>query len=129
MSDGRVGAPVGGTDIRPVWRWLFWAATGFNFVIGLAGMLSPEATLDARIVGLLVFCFGVIYLLVARDPIRFGPALWAGVIGKIGVVALLAPAQLGEGGDPVILGILMLDGLFALSFLAFLLTNDEITQG
>lgn len=129
MSEGRVGEPVGRNDLRPIWRWLFWAATLFNFAIGLAGMLSPDATIDARIVGLLVFCFGVIYLLVARDPVRFAPALWAGVIGKIGVVALLAPAQLGEGGNLGILGILVLDALFALSFLAFLLTYDEAPQG
>ena len=125
MSEGIVGAPLGATPINPLWRLFFWVAAIFNFVIGLAGMLSPESTLDARIVGLLVFSFGVIYALVARDPRRFGPALWAGVIGKIGVVALLGPGQLGEGGSALLLGILGLDAFFALGFLAFLLTRED----
>ena len=69
-------------EVSANWRRFFWAAAIYNFVIGLAGMLTPEATIDARIIGLLVFAFGVIYFLVARDPLRFAPVLWAGVLGK-----------------------------------------------
>lgn len=126
MNASQIGSQLGGeTTISRGWRNFFWIATIFNFVIGLAGMLSPEATIDARIIGLLVFCMGVIYLLVAREPLRFAPVLWAGVIGKIGVVALLGPQVFGDGGDPIIAGVLVLDGLFALGFLAFLLTRDD----
>jgi hypothetical protein len=107
------------------WRAFFWAACAFNLLIGLAGMVSPAATVDARIVGLLVFAFGVIYYLVARDPLRFAPVLWAGVLGKLGVVALLAPEAFGEGGDRLIAGILIGDLFFALGFLAFLFTRGE----
>ncbi|MEL6528821.1 MAG: hypothetical protein AAGK01_09215 [Pseudomonadota bacterium] len=126
MSVAQIGAQLGGeVRVGKGWRSFFWMATIFNFVIGIAGMLSPEATIDARIIGLLVFCFGVIYLLVARDPVRFAPALWAGVIGKFGVVALLGPETFGEGGDLIVSVVLALDGVFALGFLAFLLTRGE----
>src|SRR3990167_8572285 len=88
--------------VSPMWRGFFWAACLFNLLIGIGAMLSPEASVDARIVGVLVLGFGVVYLQVARDPMRFAPVLWAGVLGKLGVV-----------------------GLFALGFLAFLFTAGE----
>ncbi|QUL37899.1 hypothetical protein [Erythrobacter sp. JK5] len=126
MNASQIGARVGGEGtVGRGWRTFFWIAMAFNFLIGTMGMLSPEATVDARIIGLLVFSFGVIYLLVARDPARFAPVLWAGVIGKIGVVALLGPETFGENGDRLIAGVLVLDGVFALGFLAFLLTRGE----
>ncbi len=126
MNASQIGSVVGGEEaVGKGWRAFFWTATLFNLVIGIAGMLSPEATVDARIIGLLIFCFGVIYLLVARDPVRFAPVLWAGVIGKIGVVALLGPQAYGENGDMLVAGVLALDALFAIGFLAFLLTRGE----
>lgn len=127
-SAGRVGAPVGGEWVNPAWRAFFWAACAFNFVVGILGMFSPEATTDARIIGLLVFCFGIIYLLAAREPMRFAPALWAGVVGKAGVVGLLAPIAFGAGGDPLVAGALVCDGLFALGFLAFLFTRGDASD-
>lgn len=126
MNASQIGSRLGVEEsIGKGWRGFFWSATVFNFLVGLAGMLSPEATIDARIIGLLVFCMGVIYLLVAREPLRFAPVLWAGVIGKIGVVALLGPQAFGEGGEPLIAGALVLDAFFALGFLAFLLTRSS----
>lgn len=125
MSEGIVGAKVGGSEVGSGWKIFFWAAAIFNFMVGLAGMLSPAADIDTRIVGLLVFCFGVIYVLVARDPARFGSTLWAGVIGKVGVVALLAPAQFGEAGNFLLSGIIAIDAIFAAGFLVFLLTRED----
>ena len=107
------------------WKRFFYAAAIFNFVIGLAGMLVPESTLDGRIIGVLVFSMGIIYLLVARDPARFGATLWAGVIGKLGVVGLLAPPALAEGGDLLMPIILSADLLFALGFLFYLFNRSE----
>ena len=101
-SQGGVGA---------LWRIFFWVAAAFNFLVGFAGMISPAATLDARVVGLLVFCFGTVYMLVARDPLRFRPVLWAGVIGKLGVVGLLGPGAMGSEGDGLVLGALAFDAL------------------
>ncbi|MBV7258033.1 hypothetical protein [Erythrobacter crassostreae] len=120
MSEGRLGAPVGGTEIGSFWRIFFWAAALFNFLIGLAGMLAPVPSIDERIIGLLVFCFGVIYALVARDPQRYAKVLWAGVIGKLGVVGLMLPTVLGGDGGALSIVILSLDAVFALGFLAFL---------
>ncbi len=126
MNASQIGAKLGGEQaVGKGWRAFFWAATFFNFAIGLATMLSPESTVDVRIVGLLVFCMGLIYLLVARDPARFSPVLWAGVIGKIGAVALLGPQAFGQGGEPLVASALVLDGIFALGFLSFLLTRSD----
>ncbi|OGS59974.1 MAG: hypothetical protein A3J40_01625 [Erythrobacter sp. RIFCSPHIGHO2_12_FULL_63_10] len=111
--------------VSPMWRGFFWAACLFNLLIGIGAMLSPEASVDARIVGVLVLGFGVVYLQVARDPMRFAPVLWAGVLGKLGVVGLLGPAALGEDGSAVVAAILAGDLLFALGFLAFLFTAGE----
>ena len=116
-------------EVSANWRRFFWAAAIYNFVIGLAGMLTPEATIDARVIGLLVFGFGVVYALVARDPLRFAPVLWAGVLGKVGVVALLGPEASRAGGDPIIAAVLVGDALFALGFLAFLFTREDAATG
>ena len=112
-------------EVSRGWRSFFWVATAFNMLVGIGAMLSPEASIDARIVGLLVFSFGVVYLQVARDPLRYAPVLWAGVLGKLGVVGLLGPGALGEGGNPLIGVIVIGDALFALGFLAFLFTRGE----
>ena len=114
-----------GQSVGTGWRAFFWAACAFNFVIGALGMVNPEASTDERIIGLLVFCFGILYLLVARDPLRYALTLWAGVIGKAGVVALLAPAAFGEGGDRLLASVLVGDALFAIGFLVFLVLVRE----
>ena len=125
LGKGRLGAKIGTEAVGTGWKVLFWLAAFYNFAIGGLGMVMPESTVDGRTIGLLVFCFGIIYALVARDPNRFAPALWAGVIGKVGVVALLAPAAFAADGEPLIAGILCGDVLFALGFLAFLFTRGD----
>lgn len=115
--------------VSGAWHGFFWAACAFNFVIGTLGMVNPEATTDSRIIGLLVFCFGILYLLCARDPLRYAPALWAGIIGKFGVVALLGPGAFGEGEDRLLAGILVFDALFALGFLIFVVKHRGTAQG
>jgi len=115
----------GATERQKGWTSFFYAAALFNFLIGLAGMLIPESTLDGRIIGLLVFAFGVIYWLVAGDPQRYSATLWAGVIGKLGVVGLLGPRNLMGDGDPLILAVLAGDLLFALGFLIYLFNRKE----
>lgn len=110
------------------WRYFFWAAALFNFVIGLSGMLVPEATIDARTIGLLVFSFGLVYFIVASDPVRYGSVLWGGILGKVGVVALLGPKEFGGEGSGLIATVLAGDALFAFGFLVFLFTRVEETQ-
>lgn len=124
-DEDQAGLPLGSEQLGVGWRAFFWAAALFNLVIGGLGMISPEANTDTRIIALLVFCFGIVYVLVARDPMRFGPALWAGVVGKSGVVALLGPGAIGPDGDPVLAGVLLGDALFAFGFLVFLVTRGS----
>lgn len=105
----------------PLHRPFFFTAAAYNLVIGGAGLANAAAPVNDRIVGLLVACFGIVYALVGRDAARFGPVLWAGIVGKLGIVALLMPAVLAgtaPTGTGVILGG---DALFTLGFLVFLL--------
>lgn len=112
------------------WRVFFWCAAAFNFVIGLAGILVPESTIDGRTIGLLVFAFGLVYLIVASDPLRYGRVVWAGVLGKVGVVALLGPREFSGEGSTIVAAVLAGDALFAFGFLVFLFTRpDEISAG
>lgn len=127
MNDGIVGAQVGEAEPRHGWRSFFWAAAIFNFLIGLSGMLAPGTTIDTRIIGLLVFAFGIVYMLVARDPHRFGPVLWAGVIAKVGVVALMALDAFSPGGTLIAKIVIAVDAAFAIGFLAFLFANNDDT--
>lgn len=103
------------------WKALFWAAALYNLVIGLPGLFQADAAAADRIVALLVACFGLIYALVAHDPRRFATVLWAGVVGKIGVVALLLPTVQAGQAPPGMGWILLGDTLFTALFLVFLL--------
>lgn len=110
------------------WRIFFWVAAAFNFLIGLAGMLMPESPLDGRIIGLLVFAFGLVYFIVASDPLRYGKVIWAGVLGKVGVVALMGPTEFGGDGSWLVAAVLAGDALFAFGFLVFLFTRADATE-
>ena len=110
--------------VRPLassWRWMLGAAAAYNLLVGVPGVFALGADVSERIVALLVACFGVIYALVAWQPLRLAPALWAGVIGKIGVVALMMPEVTAGRAVPGTSAILAGDALFTLAFLAFLL--------
>ena len=106
------------------WTFFFWAAAIFNFAVGAAGMFAPTPDVDARLVGVLVFGFGIAYAMIARDPERYAGVLWAGVFSKIGVVALLIASADGSGGG-LMSTILALDLIFAFGFLVYLLTRVE----
>jgi hypothetical protein len=103
------------------WQIVFWAAAAYNVVIGAGGLFQPGAAREGRVIGLLVIAFGVVYAIAALDPERFAPMLWAGVLGKAGVIALMLPAARGPGGVPRLGWILAGDALFLALFLAFLL--------
>lgn len=110
-----------GNGRGPRWRWFFYAAAAYNLVIGGAGLANSAAAVNDRIVGLLVLCFGIVYAIVGRDPARFGPVLWAGIVGKAGIVALLLPDALAGSAAPGTGAILSGDALFTIGFLVFLL--------
>lgn len=117
------------SDAGRGWRLFFLVAAAFNFMIGLAGMLIPESSIDGRTIGLLVFAFGLVYFIVAGDPVRYGRVLWAGVLGKVGVVALLGPSEFGGEGSGMIAAVLAGDALFAFGFLVFLFTRADTQAG
>lgn len=100
---------------------MLWAAAAFNFAVGLPGLLRSGASLEGRLIALLVAAFGLLYAIAASDPPRFTPVLWAGVAGKLGVIALMAPA-VARGLAPKGTGVLLAgDGLFTAGFLFLLL--------
>lgn len=103
------------------WSGMLWAAAAYNLIIGLPGLFVPGAAVTERIVALLVACFGLIYALTARDPLRFAPVLWAGVIGKVGVVALMMPAVQAGLAAPGTGWVLLGDAVFTALFILFLL--------
>lgn len=103
------------------WHIVLWAAAAFNLLVGTGGLLQRGASREGRVIGLLVLAFGVVYAFVALEPDRFAPVLWAGVLGKFGVIALMLPA-VARGELPKWIGwILAGDGLFAGFFLVLLL--------
>lgn len=105
------------------WHVFFWIAAAFNFVIGLAGFAGESEGTMELIVSLLVFSFGIFYAFMARDPLRFAPALWMGVVGKLGVVFLLGIPTWTSGDDPLVGAVVAGDLVFALGFLWFLASH------
>jgi hypothetical protein len=103
------------------WQIILSLAAAYNLVIGAASMLQPGAAREGRVTGLLVAGFGVVYAIAASDPARFAPVLWAGVLGKLGVIALLGPAVRGGELPRAVGWVLAGDAVFAALFLVLLL--------
>lgn len=110
-------APVSGG-----WRAFLWIAALYNFAVGLAGMFVPGADTDGMVLSLLVACFGLVYAIVASDPMRYAQILWAGVASKLGVVLLLGSSGFGTASDAATGFVVAGDLIFALGFIAFLFT-------
>lgn len=106
--------------VARAWHVFFGCAAAYNLVIGGLGLVDPSADTAMRIGSLLIFCFGIVYGLTAREPLRFAPVLLAGVVGKLGVVAMLGPSNWRASGDPLIGSVVAGDLLFALGFATFL---------
>ena len=110
-------------DPAPVsrfWSLLLWAAAAYNGLIGVPGMMTGATSAD-RITALLVACFGIVYAIAGTDPRRYAPMLWAGMVGKLGIIALLWP-DLMAGRTPPGTGLILAgDALFTLGFVALLL--------
>lgn len=113
--------PETDTTIAPGWVWLLRAAAAYNLLVALPGLIAA-ATPDAdRVVSLLVVCFGGLYAMISVAPSRFAPVLWTGVVGKLGVLAIMVPAFVAGRQPPEIIPVLVGDALFTLAFIAFLL--------
>ena len=123
MKDGRLGAPIGRRPVGQGWRIFLWLAAAYNLVIGALGLFSPTGHVDARIVGLMLVAFGLVFALAARDPERFAPILWAGAIAKLGTAALLAPKAIAPDATLLVSVATVLEALFAVGFLTFMLSR------
>jgi hypothetical protein len=122
--------------MRIFWSVFFWLAAAYNIAVGIPLVLSPELILQpgtetpvpgpadmfVPLSGVLIAGFGIVYALVALQPVRMKPVVWAGVFGKGGVLALsLPPFFRGEVGlDAVALS--LGDLAFTIGFLVFLFT-------
>jgi len=103
------------------WSWMLGAAAAYNLVVAVPALLVPDTAQGERVTAVLVASFGVLYALIARAPALYGRMLWAGVLGKAGILAILLPAIL-DGRAPEATGyILAGDALFTIGFLALLL--------
>lgn len=121
--------------MRNFWRIFFGLAAAYNFAVGVPLALSPETFLAASgaapasgpadmfvpLSGMLIAGFGIVYTLVAWQPERMKPVVWAGVFGKAGVLALSLPPWLrGEVGIDAI-ALSLGDLAFTVGFLLFLI--------
>lgn len=120
MTDAPQGAHADQAPIAPGWVWMLRAAAAYNLLVAVPPLFARTTSDSDRIVSLLVACFGVIYALIARAPARLAPVLWAGVLGKLGVLIIMGMAVL-DGRQPVaVIPVLAGDALFTLAFIAFL---------
>lgn len=110
-----------------IWRWMLGAAAAFNLVVALPALFAAAASADQRIAALLVGCFGLVYALVAWQPARLAPVLWAGIAGKAGIIALVLPEVLAGRAAPGTGAVLSGDAVFAALFLLFLLGPARLT--
>jgi hypothetical protein len=107
------------------WTVVLWAAAAFNMLVAVPSFFLPGAGVTDRIVALLVGCFGLLYAMVARAPQHLGQVLWAGVIGKLGVVALMLPEVQAGRAVPGTGWILLGDMTFTVLFVVFLLRGRK----
>lgn len=110
------------------WRVFFWIAAVNNLVVGTIAFLAAAWGSPEAMGGVLIACFGIVYGMVARDPLRFAPVLWAGIVGKLMVVAMLGPRNWQAGGDPVVGAIVAGDLAFAIGFALFLWTHRKAAR-
>ena len=114
------------------WPAFFAAAAAFNLAVGAAlllapgwllahsGMIVPAEFAPYRLLGWFVVTFGLGYAIVASAPARHGGIVRLGVIGKLGVFAIvLAHWYSGVVPTPLLL-LATGDLLWALAFLSFL---------
>lgn len=110
------------------WSWMLWAAAAYNWLVSLPVLLNTSLAAADKISAVLVAGFGLLYAIVASNPARFAPTLWAGVLGKLGLVVLLAPSIIAGTAAPGTAPVLAGDLLFTLAFLALLLGPARRTE-
>ena len=114
------------------WNLFFWIAAFYNWIIGIPLFIAPEFAMQGlgtsvpedlaltKVAGALIFCFGIIFATVARDPDRYKPIVWTGLFGKLGVAYIFLPDWI-SGNVPLASVIFTLGALvFCIMFIAFL---------
>jgi hypothetical protein len=119
------------------WKATWWAATLFNFAIGLPitafnaktfawayGPSGPSADPMAlrlwRDFGILVMLIGIGYGIVASDVTKNRGIVYLGIGAKLFDVITLTGRNLAGLAAPIVLLPAAIDGLFVLLFIAFL---------
>lgn len=120
-------------------RWLFGSAAAFNLAVGfgflfardaaalLMGVAAPTGSniLLSNMVGGFVTLFGVGYLLIARDPVRWRALIVFSAWGKLAAVACIAAAWI-EGAIPTKTTLpALIDLGYAAAFFAYLSRREE----
>lgn len=95
-------------DLLKYKRW-FFAAAVYNVVWGVAVILDPVTPFRLfgaeapnypslfQAIGMMVMVFAYGYWLIAKDPIRYAPYVWIGLMGKIfGPIGFVYAASKGE---------------------------------
>lgn len=113
------------SPIHPAWRWLPGLAALYNWAVALPVLLSGAGGPNDRVVAVLIAAFGLLYAMVARAPDRLLPALWVGVLGKLGVLWVMLPEVQAGRALPGTGWVLLGDGLFTLGFIALLLQQHR----
>lgn len=122
------------------WRIFFWVAASYNWLIGIPLFLAPGAAITGlgtevpedlaliRVAGALLFCFGILFAMVARDPDRYKPILWTGVFGKIGMASIFLPDWVA--GNVVPASVIFTFGhiAFCVMFVVFLMNYVPATR-
>ena len=68
-----------------------------NALFRLGGMEPPNYPALFQCIGMIVAVYALGYLLVARDPARYGAFVWIGLLGKtLGPIGFLFAASRGE---------------------------------
>jgi hypothetical protein len=117
--------------------WLFALGAAWNFVIGLSLLVAPlfslrllyghEPSTDDQLLVMLdrdfaycVLIFGLGYGIVAINPSQNHGLIWLGIIGKLGVVAILGQRWLAGVATAWVLPAAAGDLAFAALFACFL---------
>lgn len=118
-----------------VWRGVFLTSAIFNFLVGIslafdsgetaASMGLEVARYDAfwsPLAAWFVILFGMLYLAIWRD-LNNRAIAFVGLIGKLGVVALIALAYMRGLAPFAMVGLTLVDLAFAVLFGFFLFTR------
>jgi len=121
------------------WPALFWAAAVYNFVAGAPLLLAPglaaanagippfdpQHIIIAQLAGMAICLFGIGYAMVAMKMPAGREIVILGLIGKLGVCALVA-GHLLWGHVPQLLVLAAAgDFLFSIAFVIYLLKTSQ----